>query len=80
MDAKPIARASAIAGGQAALAKLVGVTPQAVNNWHRTSVPAERCRAIEAATSGQVTVHELRPDIFGPPPSAPATPPAEQAA
>jgi len=31
----------------------------------RRSVPPTLCRAIEEQTSGSVTVHELRPDIFG---------------
>lgn len=66
---------------QAQFAQIVGVTQGRVSQWIKGApIPAERCRAIEAATSGQVTVHELRPDIFGPPPSAPATSPAEQAA
>lgn len=29
------------------------------------SVPAEHVRAIEWATGGQVTRHDLRPDVFG---------------
>ena len=31
--------------------------------------PAEHCRALEAACNYQVTRHELRPDVFGPPDS-----------
>ncbi len=67
MDAKPIDRATRIVGSQAALARLIGVKPQAVTYWRRNAVPVERCRSIEAATNGAVTVHELRPDVFGPP-------------
>lgn len=52
--------------GLSALAQRCGVTYQAVRKWERGRVPAERCRAIEAATDGAVTVHDLRPDIFGP--------------
>jgi DNA-binding transcriptional regulator YdaS (Cro superfamily) len=62
----------------AAIARVCSVTREAARKWER--IPPEHCRAIEAATGGKVTVHDLRPDIFGPPPSAPATPPAEQAA
>jgi len=29
-------------------------------------VPADHCRLIERAVGGQVTVHDLRPDVFGP--------------
>lgn len=52
---------------QAEFAQKVGVTQGRVSQWIRGAViPAERCRAIEAATEGKVTVHDLRPDIFGP--------------
>jgi DNA-binding transcriptional regulator YdaS (Cro superfamily) len=54
-------------GGQAALAKAIGVTPAMVYQWltGRRPVPAERCAAIEAATSGAVTRADLRPDLWG---------------
>lgn len=56
-------------GGVGALARKVGVSQSAVSNWSaRGRVPAERCVAIEKATDGNVTRHDLRPDIFGPPP------------
>ncbi len=68
-------------GRGSGLAKAIGVTPVLISQWgcRRRQVPAERCRAIETATGGQVTVHDLRPDVFGPPPPdandpAPATP------
>lgn len=54
------------------MARLLGVTGEAVRKWEHTRVPAERCRAIEQATNGAVTVHDLRPDIFGPAPQAAA--------
>jgi DNA-binding transcriptional regulator YdaS (Cro superfamily) len=52
------------AGGQAALAQLIGVKQQHVWNWlnRGNSVPPEHCAAIEQATSGAVTRRELRPD------------------
>jgi len=59
-------KAIAIVGTQQALADLVGVSSMAVSKWRRHRVPAERCRAIERATNGEVTAHDLRPDIFGP--------------
>jgi len=62
----PISRAiQNIEGGQAALARRLAVSPQAVNQWvngHRP-VPPKHAIAIEAATG--VTRHELRPDVFG---------------
>lgn len=59
--------------GLSVLARRVGVSYQAVRKWERGRVPAERCRAIEAATHGAVTVHDLRPDIFGPSKGEPPT-------
>ncbi|MBK1699765.1 transcriptional regulator [Thiococcus pfennigii] len=57
--------------GLSVLAGRCGVTYQAVRKWERKRIPAERCRAVEEATGGAVTVHDLRPDIFGPPPRQP---------
>lgn len=66
----PISRAiDAIGGKQADLAIRLGVTPQAVNQWvqEKRPVPAQHCIAIETATAGAVTRHDLRPDVFGAP-------------
>lgn len=62
-----ISRAIQILGTQKALAEAVGVTPQCVSQWVSGGrpIPPTRCRAIEAATGGKVTAHELRPDVFG---------------
>ena len=57
-------RAITEAGGTAALARTINVTPQAISQWDR--VPAERALAVEQATGGKVTRHELRPDIYPP--------------
>ena len=75
----PIERACEAAGGQVVLARSIGVTPQAVNQWVRGSrrVPAEQCLPIETATEGAVTRYELRPDVFG---QASDVPPVEKAA
>lgn len=63
----PLSKAIEIVGGQAALARLVGVTVQAVNQWVRKGrVPAERVIAIERATNGKIARHALRPDIYPP--------------
>lgn len=52
------------AGGQAALASLIGVKQQHVWNWlnRGNAVPIEHCAAIEQATGGKVTRRDLRPD------------------
>lgn len=55
-------RAIEHAGSAAALARKIGVTPQAIYQWDR--VPAERVIAIEAATGGAVSRCDLRPDIY----------------
>ncbi len=50
---------------QAELAKVLGVTPGAVNQWVNglNAVAAERCPAIERATGGLVRCEDLRPDV-----------------
>lgn len=62
------------AGGQTALAKLIGVKQQNIWDWLNTGqrqVSPNYVLAIEAATG--VSKHDLRPDIFGPKPQqAPA--------
>lgn len=62
-------RAVEIAGGQAPLARAIGVKQQHVWNWlHRDcKTPAEHVLAIEKAVGGQVSRHDLRPDVFGEP-------------
>lgn len=64
-------------GGRRALADDLGVSPaylyQMVTGIRPVS--ATLCRTIERATKGAVTVHELRPDVFGEAPE-----PQEQAA
>ena len=53
-------------GTQAAVARIVGVSPQAVSEILRRGrrVPAEWCLALEQATGGAVTRHDLRPDLY----------------
>lgn len=55
-------RAITEAGGTAALARTINVTPQAISQWER--VPAERVIAVEEATAGKVTRNDLRPDLY----------------
>jgi len=63
----PLQRAIDAAGGVAKLARLVGVTSQAISQWDR--VPAERVLAVEDATG--VPAHELRPDVYRAPAAEP---------
>jgi DNA-binding transcriptional regulator YdaS (Cro superfamily) len=64
---KAMEKAKALAGGAAAMANAIGgLTSQAVSQWKRA--PAERVLDIERLTG--VSRHELRPDVFGPPPDS----------
>jgi DNA-binding transcriptional regulator YdaS (Cro superfamily) len=59
-------RAVKLVGSQAKLARIVKVAQPSV--WwiinNRSKVPAEWCLLIEAATAGEITAHELRPDLY----------------
>lgn len=46
-------------------------TQALISQWESgdVTVPAERMAAIEKVTDGAVTRHDLRPDVFGPPPA-----------
>jgi len=58
-------RACQIVGGQAALARILEVTPVTVNQWVHLQrpIPSERCPDIEEATSRQVMCEELLPSF-----------------
>lgn len=65
MNRNAVTRAADIAGGQSALARVLGCSPQAVQRMCATGkVPAERVLQIEAATDRKITRHELRPDLY----------------
>lgn len=62
---KAIEKAVRVAGSQSALARAIGVTPQAVQSWCVSgNVPAVRVLDIERIVEGKVTRHELRPDLY----------------
>jgi DNA-binding transcriptional regulator YdaS (Cro superfamily) len=60
-----ILKAADLLGGQASLARAMGVQPPTVNQWAKGDrpIPAERCPQIEALTAGGVRCEELRPDV-----------------
>lgn len=62
-----IKRAIEIAGGQSALAIRCGVTQPAVHKWAtgKSRPDAITAQKIEAATNGEVSRIDLRPDIYG---------------
>ena len=63
-------RAVTLVGSQSALARALGDNVKQGHVWYwlekgQGKVPAEYCAAIELATGGKITRHDLRPDIFG---------------
>lgn len=73
-------RAADLLGGNSALAKACGVTPQAVSQWANGGrpIPERRCVAIERLTKGAVTRQELRPDDWSEIWPELATPPTKE--
>lgn len=57
-----IDRAADVVGGQRALAEAMGISPQAVNKWKSSRVPAERVLDFERVSG--LSRHEIRPDIY----------------
>lgn len=65
----PLQKAVRLCGGQTELARRIGRSQQNVAYWLTDAVkgvPAECAAAIEDASNGAVTRHDLRPDIFAP--------------
>ncbi|AIL60913.1 transcriptional regulator [Pseudomonas alkylphenolica] len=63
MTTSAIIEACTKAGGQSALSRAIGCTPQAVQRMCATGrVPAERVLQIEKVTG--VSRHKLRPDLY----------------
>jgi DNA-binding transcriptional regulator YdaS (Cro superfamily) len=62
---KAVQRAVDLLGSQSALARAVGKSQPAIYKWtHGKSLPTwQNAIAIERATGGRVTRHEVRPDI-----------------
>ncbi|HGM5918304.1 TPA: transcriptional regulator [Stenotrophomonas maltophilia] len=67
-------------GGQAALARRLGVSPQQLNQWVKAArpVPPKHALSIERVTG--VSRHALRPDVFGPSPDTREEAPASAVA
>ena len=59
-------KAVSLAGGPSALSRQLGITPQAISRWRaRDTVPANWVLSIEALLDGEISRHDLRPDVFG---------------
>ena len=65
MAKKPIFdRIVAVVGTQTALARALGVKPQALTKWKNTDrIPANRVLDVERLTG--ISRYEMRPDVFG---------------
>lgn len=76
MALRPLKKAVKLAGSPSALAAQIGRKQSTVWDWLNIpgrKVPPECAKEIEQATKGQVTRHDLRPDLFDAPPiQAPA--------
>lgn len=59
-----LATAIRLTGGREKLAKKLGVGRTATYHWIDNKIPAEHAAMIEVLTSGEVTLRQLRPDIF----------------
>lgn len=66
MGGNALAAAVDLVGGQAKLARILGVTQPNVWHWlHKSErVPGEYVLKIEEATGGKVSRHDLRPDLY----------------
>jgi TorA maturation chaperone TorD len=66
MGGDALAAAVDLVGGQAKLARILGVSQPNVWHWlHKSErVPGEYVLKIEEATGGRVSRHELRPDLY----------------
>ena len=60
MSISPIERAAAAAGSKSALARLLGLKVQSIQQW--TRIPAERLIDVERVTG--IPREELRPDLY----------------
>lgn len=62
----PVKFAAEMVGTQRRLAEILGVPPSFVSQWISgyRKIPPTHCLRIEELSGGQVTCHELRPDIY----------------
>jgi DNA-binding transcriptional regulator YdaS (Cro superfamily) len=60
MRSEPLQEAILAAGSVTALARAIGIAPQAISQWER--VPAERVLEVERVT--RVPRGRLRPDLY----------------
>lgn len=64
MTNKALQKAIEECGTQEVLADKTGVKQATISRWLKSRVTAESVLAVEAATGGKVTRHDLRPDLY----------------
>ena len=66
-EMRALERAIKFHGTQEKLARAIGKRQTNITSWLRRDgrAPATACRAIQKSTNGEVTVFQLRPDVFG---------------
>jgi len=55
---------SATNGNQSELARKVGISPQLLTLWRNTRVPAHYVVPVCKLTRGEISPHDVRPDVF----------------
>ena len=60
----PLEKAVEIVGSEAELARLLGITKSAVNQWKKRQIPPRHVMKIEHLTRRKVLRYELRPDLY----------------
>jgi len=66
-ETEALSKAIEKAGGHRKLGDFLGIKRTAIYQWK--IAPIKRVPGIEAATNGEITRYDLRPDFFGAPPS-----------
>lgn len=61
---KPLEKVTKLLGSQKMIAKVLGISQQAVSDWRSNAIPGRHVIALEKATGGKITRYELRPDLY----------------
>ena len=67
MDIRAIATEVCNSYGRRRIARDLGIAPSSTYKWDEAGIPPRRVLDVERLTGR--SRHELRPDIFGPPPT-----------
>jgi DNA-binding transcriptional regulator YdaS (Cro superfamily) len=68
-----VQKAIRLNGGYSGLAEKLDITYQSVQQWEKQGfVPSKRCLKVVELCHGEVTTHDLNPQVFGKPEDAAA--------